>query len=126
MFVSTVKTITAGSTPIFMARILNLNGQYAKQEDFSSITVSVSELREAVVPVENYINLTIPITTTIYDELQLNKLWTEDGIGYNFLHFIPQQQNYPFNDRRKLFLVEYKLTFTNGVRYVLAFRVRTV
>jgi len=120
-------TIYANSSPIVLARILNSSGGYLKQNDVSSIKLNIIQIRERDrIPVPNWENVSIPKANVIFDELQLDSLWTDDNFGYNFKYIFEYGSNFPFSESDRLYLATFQIVLTNNASIVLGRRIRTI
>lgn len=96
-------TITKGTTPVLLARILNSSGQYLVSDDVNDISLEIFEYRSEKVLVHRSV---VNKATSIFDQLVVDNLWKVDGLGYNFKH-IP---NYSFEKSETLYVAYYKLS----------------
>lgn len=126
MSLAGIDVIPTKSTPLILARLYNSSGNLLKQSDITSIKLTVYELREDMIELEGYTDIDVDKTSVISDTLITDNLWEKDNIGYNFKHFIPVSSNYPFNKRNELFLVEYLFQLTDGFRFCLLRRIKTL
>lgn len=95
-------TITKGTTPILLARILNSSGQYLVQDNVQDISLEIFEYRSEKVLVHRSV---VNKASSIFNSLVVDNLWKVDGLGYNFKH-IP---NYSFDKAETLYSLYYKL-----------------
>lgn len=74
-----------GSSAIYMARIINDDGEILTQSDVSSINYYLYDL-DGATPSTPTQSGTLSAASTVFDTLQTDSRWTKDSTGYNFRH----------------------------------------
>lgn len=120
-------TIYANSSPIILARVLNSSGNYLKQSDVSSIKLNIIQIREKDrIELPEWKNVSLSASAVVFDELQIDNLWVEDNIGYNFKYVFEYGSNFPFSESDRLYLVTFQIVLTDNSSIVLGRRIRTI
>jgi hypothetical protein len=107
-------SIYEGQRATLLARIVGSDGVPIKQADVSSIAVSYRNFDDTTVELATE---TPDKTVVIKDTLQLDGLWDEDEIGYNFLMVTGVGKL--AQDGRYTYLAEVVITLTNDLAPVL-------
>ena len=113
-----------------MARIVNTAGQNVQQAGVSAIKYSVYELDpcrpDNLTVVTGHDNVTLTISSVIYDTLQTGGLWTVDSTGFNFSHEINVSSDEAFPKAGAQYQVRYELTPTTGQKTIIRFHLRVI
>ena len=123
-------TAHKNGTLTFMARIVGEDADEIVQADLTAIAYTVylqdrhqSDRRQ---PVDGHEAVEIEVAEAVFDTLQLDDLWTEDGVGYNFRHTIDISTSPAFTIAGRHFLVEFTFTPVAGQPILAVFRVSVI
>ena len=123
-------TAFKNGTAVLMARVVDGDGDEIEQADVSAVEYSVFELDPcrpdnlAVVPGHDQVSLTV--SSVVYNTLQTGGLWTVDEVGYNFRHEINVSTAEAFPKAGAQYQVRYELTPTAGQRTIVRFQLRVI
>lgn len=109
------------SAAILMARLVNESGANVTKEAIQTIECYVFDTSSPTAPV--VVPSYVIKDDAIFDTLQLNPLWDEDDVGFNFRHVL-QGPQLPLGNRT--YAVEYRITPVGGTTYVVVFSLETV
>ena len=81
-----VVAVFEGSNPVLLARIKSLTATYILQSDISAIELKAFNEADNAQRGETE---TLDASQVIFDSLQTDDYWPEDGTGYNFRYMAP-------------------------------------
>jgi len=115
---------------ILLARIVGEDGGPVTQATISSISYTIYELDEAdpdsQTPVSGHTAVSVSVANSIFDELQLDELWSVDSEGYNFKHVVDISQDQAFAQAGIQYQVRFELTPTTGQVIIARFKLRAL
>ena len=108
----TSKTINEDSSFSYMARV-HADGVNILQANLSAITYAIyNQASKAVI----LASTALTISNVIFDTLQTDGRWDEDGTGYNFRHDLDQTA---LADPSIIYVIEYRFTLQGGNSFYL-------
>lgn len=123
-------TVFRNSTANFMARVENSAGQSIDQVSTASVRYTVYELTkddpQVTTPVVGHENVSLAISTVIFDTLQTDSTWTVDQIGYNFRCELDISHEEAFPTAGKSYQVRFEITPTSGQKIIVRFQLRCI
>lgn len=123
-------TAFKNGTVVFMARIVDSDGDDIQQADVSAVKYSVYEIDpcrpDNLAVVDGHDDATLTVADVIYDSLQTGGLWTVDEEGYNFRHEIDVSQDEAFPKAGAQYQVRYELSPTSGQKTIVRFQLRVI
>ncbi len=123
-------TVFKGGTATLLARIVGNGGEPVVQADIARITYSIyllddddADRRDAVA---GHDGVSLDVAAVVFNQLQVDPLWTVDTVGYNFRHVPDVSAAAAFPTAGRQYLVEYRLDPAAGAVIVARFRVNAI
>jgi len=116
------------SSVVLLARLVGEDGQLVTTSTLSSIEYTIYELDEAnpdtLTPVSGHTSVSVTIGSAVFDDLQIDELWSVDQQGYNFRHVLDVSANQAFTKAGVHFLARFELIPTSGQTIVARFKLK--
>jgi hypothetical protein len=113
-----------------LARIVGQNAANIGQASITAVKYTVFLLDDqnpdSRTAVADHDNVTLAVSSVIFNALQTDSLWTVDAIGYNFRHVLDVSTHAAFTIAGRRYLVEYRLTPTTGQTILVRFRINVI
>jgi hypothetical protein len=123
-------TVFKNGSAVLLARIVDAVGEPIDQAAITSISYTIYELDpcrpDLQTAVAGHDGEALSVEDVIYDDLQIDPLWTVDEEGYNFRHEIVVAENEAFPKAGSQYQVRYQLTPATGQKLIVRFQLRSI
>ena len=113
-----------------MARVVGADGSAVTQSDISTAEYSIYLLDDqdpdSLTAVDDHNAVSLTVSSVVYDTLQTDDRWDEDGTGYNFLHVIQIDTSNAFAIAGRNYQAEYILTPTDEQPVIVRFQLQAL
>jgi len=120
--------VFVGESATLLARMTDRAGAVVQIADIASITYTISAIdynTEIEGDVEGHTDAPLEPSAVLFDTLQLGAIWTQDQVGFNFMHVIDVGTHEAFA-ATGYYLVEYRLIPVVGQPLPLRFKVKAI
>jgi len=115
---------------VLLARVVGEDAQPVAQADITAAEYSIYLLddqdADSRTTVAGHDGVSLAVGQLIFDTLQTDDLWAVDQEGYNFRHVLDVSANPAFAIAGRRYLVEHRLTPSNGQTILVRFRVNVI
>lgn len=113
-----------------LARVVGADGEPIVQSDIASAAYTAWLLDagdpDAASPIAGHTDVSVPVASLVYNQLQNDALWDADQEGYNFKHVLDVSQNQAFTAAGRHYRVEFRLTPVSGQVILVRFRLYAI
>lgn len=122
-------SVFSTGTSVFLARVVDAEKTAVTQASIASAAYTIyanptnTSLGSAVT---GHDDVSLDVSSVIFDTLQTDDLWETDGIGYNFKHTPSASSNFPFPNRGSEYILEYQLTPASGEIIIFRYKIYAI
>lgn len=123
-------TVFKNGSATLLARVVGADNTPVNQADLASAEYSVYLLDhddpDAATVVTGHEDVSINVSSLIFNTLQTDTLWDVDQTGYNFKHILDVSTNQAFTVAGRTYRIVFELTPTAGQTILVRFRVHAI
>lgn len=123
-------TVFSNCTATFLARIVDESGISLTISDINSVNYTIYLLDDQTpttrTAVTGHEQISLQVSSVMFNTLQTNRIWSMDTTGYNFRHTLDTDNSIAFPIPNRYYLIVYQIVPANGVPINIHFRVNAI